>query len=216
MQDADLIMLAMATHEPRVSLLIKDVSPQQQYQYGATKPCKFLHIWLLRKYLEMDMKIEDPPKNCSIELERIIDDFIFMCFFAGNDFLLHMPSLKVHEGAVDLLMTVYKKKFNQLGGYLVDMSRLGEKNAAFVELSRVENFILMVGSYEEDIFRKRSEIHEGKWQRLIQDYGEAVRSRKKIMQDITQILTMKIALIVLFLLKRHQILKICLVWSITL
>ncbi|KAL2328421.1 hypothetical protein Fmac_021848 [Flemingia macrophylla] len=171
--DADFIMHAMATHEPHVSLLIEDVSPQHQYQNGATKPFKFLHIWLLREYLEMDMKIEDPPQNCSIELERIIDDFIFMCFFAGNDFLPRMPSLEIHEGAVDLLMTVYKKKFNQLGGYLVDMSRLGEKNAAFVELSRVENFILMVGSYEEDIFRKRTEIHERKWRRLIQDYEEA-------------------------------------------
>ncbi|KAL2328424.1 hypothetical protein Fmac_021851 [Flemingia macrophylla] len=171
--DADLIMLAMATHEPHFSVLREDVTPQQQYQNGATKPFKFLHIWLLREYLEMDMKIEDPPKNCSIELERIIDDFIFMCFFAGNDFLPQLPSLEVHEGAFDLLMTVYKKKFNQLGGYLVDMSRLGEKNAAFVKLSRVENFILMVGSYEEDIFRKRSEILERKRRRLIQDYGEA-------------------------------------------
>ncbi|KAL2328420.1 hypothetical protein Fmac_021847 [Flemingia macrophylla] len=171
--DADLIMLAMATHEPHFSLLREDVSPQQQYQNGATKPFKFLHVWLLREYLEMDMKIEDPPKNCSIELERIIDDFIFMCFFAGNDFVPHMPSLEVQEGAVDLLMTVYKKKFNQLGGYLVDMSRIKEKNAAFMKLSRVENFILMVGSYEEDIFRKRSEIHERKWRRLIHDYKEA-------------------------------------------
>ncbi|XP_020214257.1 5'-3' exoribonuclease 3 isoform X2 [Cajanus cajan] len=171
--DADLIMLAMATHEPHFSILREDVSPQQQHQKDATKPFKFLHIWLLREYLELDMKIEDPPKNCSIELERIIDDFIFMCFFAGNDFLPHMPSLEVHEGAIDLLMTVYKKEFNKLGGYLVDMSRIGEKNAAFMKLSRVEKFILMVGSYEEKIFKKRSEIRERKVRRLIQDYEEA-------------------------------------------
>lgn len=171
--DADLIMLAMATHEPHFSILREDALIEQQHTKTATKPFKFLHIWLLREYLELDMKIEDPPKNCSIELERIIDDFIFICFFAGNDFLPHMPSLEVYEGAIDLLMTVYKKEFNKLGGYLVDVSRIGEKNAAFVKLSRVEKFILTVGTYEEKIFKKRSEIQERKLRRLIQDNEDA-------------------------------------------
>jgi 5'-3' exoribonuclease 2 len=43
------------------------------------------------------MKISDPPPNLEIDLERIVDDFIFMCFFVGNDFLPHIPSLEVHE-----------------------------------------------------------------------------------------------------------------------
>ncbi|TKY67031.1 5'-3' exoribonuclease 3 [Spatholobus suberectus] len=101
-----------------------------------------------------------------------------MCFFAGNDFLPHMPSLEIHEGAIDLLMTVYKKEFNILGGYLVDMSRIGEKNAAFVKLSRVEKFILMVGTYEEKIFKKRSEIRERKLRKIIQEYEDAKEEEK--------------------------------------
>ncbi|XP_027908804.1 5'-3' exoribonuclease 3-like isoform X2 [Vigna unguiculata] len=175
--DADLIMLAMATHEPHFSILREDVSVQQQPKVAA-KPFKLLHIWLLREYLEFDLKIENPPKTCSIELERIIDDFIFMCFFAGNDFLPHMPSLDIHEGAIDLLMTVYKEEFSNLGGYLVDMSRVGEKNAAFMKLSRVEKFILKVGTYEEKIFKKRSEIRERKLKRLIRDKEDAWREEK--------------------------------------
>ncbi|CAJ1979109.1 unnamed protein product, partial [Sphenostylis stenocarpa] len=172
--DADLIMLAMATHEPHFSILREDVSVQQQPKVSVN-PFKFLHIWLLREYLELDMNIENPPQKCSNDFERIIDDFIFMCCFAGNDFLPRMPSLNMHEGAIDLLITVYRKEFNTLGGYLVDMSRVGEKNAAFVKLSRVEKFILKVGSYEEDIFKKRSEIRERTLKRLIQDSEDAKR-----------------------------------------
>ncbi|WVZ02247.1 hypothetical protein V8G54_023053 [Vigna mungo] len=176
--DADLIMLAMATHEPHFSILREDVSFQQHPKFAA-KPFKFLHIWLLREYIELDMKIENPPKTCSvIELERIIDDFIFMCFFAGNDFLPHLPSLDIHEGVIDLLMTVYKEEFSTLGGHLVDMSRVGEKNAAFMKLSRVENFILKVGAYEEKIFKKRSEIRERKLKRLLRDNEDARREEK--------------------------------------
>ncbi|XP_047155317.1 5'-3' exoribonuclease 3-like [Vigna umbellata] len=181
--DADLIMLALATHEPHFSILrevihVQDVSFQQQPKVAA-KPFKLLHIWLLREYIELDMKIENPPKTCSvIKLERIIDDFIFMCFFAGNDFLPHLPSLDIREGAIDLLMTVYKEEFSTLGGHLVDMNRVGEKNAAFMKLSRVENFILKVGTYEEKIFKKRSEIRERKLKRLIRDYEDARREEK--------------------------------------
>ena len=154
--DADLIMLSLVTHESNFMLLREKMSVRHGRQskspinYGR-EDFELLEISMLRKLLSMQFKeLEDPAKYAfRLELERLIDDFVFICMFVGNDFLPHVPHLDIADGSLNLMMTTYKDMLPKMGGYLTDKTS--------IHLPRLELFFRELSRYEPPYWRRRGD-----------------------------------------------------------
>mmetsp|Transcript_81967 Transcript_81967/g.171536 ORF Transcript_81967/g.171536 Transcript_81967/m.171536 type:complete len:1395 (-) Transcript_81967:280-4464(-) len=110
--DADLIMLALASHEPHFALLREEVlfGKQQveepERRLVSAKPrFQLLHISLLREYMAMEF---DEKTGTYFDLERVVDDFVLFCALVGDDFLPPLPFAEIGEGGLIYLFQVYK------------------------------------------------------------------------------------------------------------
>ncbi|KAI0309655.1 XRN 5'-3' exonuclease N-terminus-domain-containing protein [Amylostereum chailletii] len=173
--DADLIMLALATHEPHFKVLREDVFSQanstacrtcgQEGHYAAQctgvkaeikkapqekKPFIFLDVSVLREYLEVELNVNQAPFPFSLEMA--IDDWVLLIFFVGNDFLPHLPSLEIREGAIDTLLRIWKDELPRMGGYVTNHGEL--------VLSRAQIILEGLARREDEIFRRRREGEE--------------------------------------------------------
>jgi len=149
--DADLIMLALATHEMNFYILREEVvfgrfgaeaAAKRKERSGFDqaqrlldeevgheamdmaenkgKPLVRLSVPVLREYLTFEFSEMLRNIPFPADVERVIDDVVFMCFFVGNDFLPHLPSLDIRDGALDFLFNVYKSVFVDMGGYITN------------------------------------------------------------------------------------------------
>jgi len=217
--DADLIMLALATHEQYFTVLRELVFPPTRgppggrggpsaatadavslksklseasstgtdilegtlAELGGMKPFQWLHVHILREYLDYEFRedISDGLRrmveagggcggggggggggdgdDLQYNLERVIDDFVFLCFFVGNDFLPHLPTLDIREGAIEFLMELYKSLIPTLG-YLTD-------GTGDVDFAKVRVLLADVGRKEDQVFAKRMEAEARSRQR---------------------------------------------------
>jgi 5'-3' exonuclease len=127
--DADLIMLSI-NHLPIsneiylfretphfIKTINSDLEPNETY---------LLDIPELAKTITLNM-------NNGVELtthqqKNRIYDYIFICFFLGNDFMPHFPSINIRTGGVDKMTNAYKATVGNSNENLTDGKKIYWKN----------------------------------------------------------------------------------------
>lgn len=68
--------------------------------------------------MDMDFGRQKDKMQIPYSLERIIDDFVFFCFFIGNDFLPSLTTLDIAEGSLDVLIEFYQEQMKEMTDYI--------------------------------------------------------------------------------------------------
>jgi 5'-3' exonuclease len=119
--DADLIMLSI-NHLPIspniylfretphfIQSIDNSLEPNENY---------FLDIPELSKAVISYMNNEVPVEND--KQKNKIYDYIFLCFFLGNDFLPHFPAVNIRTGGVDKMLNAYRATIGKTNENLTD------------------------------------------------------------------------------------------------
>ncbi|KAH9397571.1 5'-3' exoribonuclease 2 [Tyrophagus putrescentiae] len=104
----------------------------------------YIRLNVLREYLEKECQ----KGNVRLDFERFIDDYVFLCFFVGNDFLPHLPSLEIRENAIDRLINIYK--------FVLESQPVPEGEEMYLTKSGI------LGEVEDEIFKNRQRS-EKRW-----------------------------------------------------
>jgi len=149
--DADLIMLAI-NHLPiakhiflyretpdYIKSIQVDLEPNQSY---------IIDIPELANIITLDMNNQTFKDNY---LNRVYD-YIFLCFFLGNDFLPHFPAVNISTGGIDKLLTAYKTTIGSTNEILTDGKTIYWKN--------VRKLVEFIALNEEEYLKRETKLRD--------------------------------------------------------
>ena len=141
--DADLIMLALASQEERFYLLRDNI-------YQSVGPEYFsVNIKELRSDLVATVvDIENISDLTSTQEYTVMNDFIVMCFLAGNDFLPSIPTIDIRDGAISLMLKLYRKNNCTLTHY-------DGNNNVLIDWDGLYTFIGVLAAHEQSMINRR-------------------------------------------------------------
>jgi len=176
--DADLIMLSLGTHIPNFWIL-REEPMDSHFEFYV------IDIGSVRREMGELMRWEGDK----YDRESAINDFIFMCFTVGNDFLPHIPGIEIIEGGIDFMLDVYKNTC-EIHGHI---TRSGSKGVRFRRRS-LRAFLGTVSQYEKGVLEhklshketffpdalleKSATLSEGKYNLNIEKYRQEYYGQK--------------------------------------
>jgi 5'-3' exonuclease len=147
--DADLIMLCISHKEYCGGLYLYRETPHFIRSIDSSlepNSTYFLDIPNLIKFIQKDVN-------------GMLNDYVFVCFMLGNDFLPHFPALNLRTSGMNTIISTYKKVFKKGDNNLVT----NEKN---INWKNLRLFITELSKREEELICDEYDIRD-RWEKRV-------------------------------------------------
>ena len=169
--DADLIMLSLVSGKEDIVLL------RERTEYNIEKTENdyiYLKIDPLKDHIIQSLDIQGSNK------EQIINDYIFICFLLGNDFMNHVPSLNLRYGGHDLLLRIYSELQKRYQGYF---QLIDHKQPDLLHMTFFKEFIQEISLKEKETMRKIFLIRDRQSKKIHNEYHNDFQIFKNQVKD---------------------------------
>ena len=155
--DADLIFLALSANCNEIYLLRE---ANQMNKNEADGVLNYVSIRVMKECIYQTMehyykkKLEsfighDEVNKMELNKDKLTQDFIFLCYFLGNDFLPHLPSLDIHKDGIEYLIESYINILSDKRKYLINIL----KSKIKINQDFLASLLSKLAEKEEDIIK---------------------------------------------------------------
>jgi 5'-3' exoribonuclease 2 len=111
----------------------------------------YVNMDKVRKYA-----IESMPRLNGLDDQEVLREWIILCYFLGNDFLPHFPSLHVRHGGLETLIEAYRDVKLRLVTYDDELKRwtLNPKAVQLIAMELGNGEVWSIQQYEKDRYNK--------------------------------------------------------------
>lgn len=97
------------THRVSKKTQTLNSSAGKSVSFQSTTSYQMIYIGLLREYIALELLPEASERTHQSEaIERAVDDFVFLTYFLGNDFLPHLPTADIDDDGLSSLFEFYR------------------------------------------------------------------------------------------------------------
>jgi 5'-3' exonuclease len=116
------------------------------------------------KYMNNDRELT------SEQQKNKVYDYIFLCFFLGNDFLPHFPAVNIRTGGVDKMINAYKATIGDTNDYITDGKTINWNN--------VRKVVKFLADLEEEFIVKEHRSRNNKERQLLPERTHEEKFKK--------------------------------------